>query len=147
MRLALAFLAAAAVAAPLAVRAAGATSARPAAAARDTGTVIVYASCAAEQNTMIRVDPEQVHVRQGDAVAWRLADETNVVDFAISPKEKSKWPYADTPPYRGGRSRRAVASRMKQKAKGTYAYAVSVTCRVDGHVFTVDLDPDVVVDE
>ena len=147
MRLPLALLAAAAVAAPLAVRAAAprAGAAAPVA-ARDTGMVTVYVSCAADQNTMLRVDPEQVHVAQGDAVAWQLADTTNVVDFSITPKEKAKWPYADTPPYKGGKRRPAVASRMKQKAKGTYPYAVSVQCSVDGRTFSVDLDPDVVID-
>lgn len=147
MRLALAILATAAVAAPFVVRATAPERAPAAAAAAiDTGSVTVNASCATEQNTIIRVDPDTVRIKQGDAVAWRLADATNVVDFSIIPKDDAKWPYADQPPYRGGRSRVAIASRMKQKAKGTYSYAVSVICSVDGKTFTVDLDPDIVVD-
>lgn len=117
----------------------------PARTAKDV-TVDIGADCRSRDSTVITVSPWAVNVSQGDSIAWVIDADSKVESVDISPKKADRWPFADRPPYKGGKGRPARGRRMKPNAKGTYAYDVTVTCKVGQRTWKTTLDPDIVVD-
>lgn len=117
----------------------------PAGAANDV-TVDIGADCKGRDSTAITVSPWTVTVAQGDSIAWAIDADSKVESVEITPKDPERWPFAEKPPYKGGKGRPARGRRMKPNARGTYAYDVTVTCKVGQRTWKTTLDPDIVVD-
>ncbi|HSR15782.1 MAG TPA: hypothetical protein VLL51_08520 [Gemmatimonadales bacterium] len=127
-----------------AVAAVAVTGESPAPARQQVQTEVVSVRCPAG-NVPASVSPEEVRVRVGNSVEWRVIGPTASDSIWIDLKapQQQAWPFAGAPP-RGGSSARANGARNP----GTYSYNVHLLCRVPGGgIEPVTIDPDIIVEE
>lgn len=95
------------------------------------------------------IDPYIAQVTEGDEVVWTLTPESTAEDFEIDKKDGlfKKWPYDDSPPYKGDKNKPAKAGKMKDGQVGkTFAYSITATCTTpSGEKRKVIIDPDMII--
>lgn len=109
--------------------------------------VTVNARCAGPSNTEITVSPWNVHLAQGDEIAWVLSANANSNDITITPKETSDWPFATRGPFNGTKGAPARAGGMPGNARGVYKYNIELVCQSGQNPpDRIVIDPDIIVD-
>jgi hypothetical protein len=95
------------------------------------------------------IDPYIAQVPEGDEVVWSLTPASTADDFEIDKKDGlfKKWPYDDSPPYKGDKNKPAKAGKMKADQVGkSFAYSITATCTTPtGEKRKVIIDPDMII--
>jgi hypothetical protein len=113
-----------------------------------TVTVTVNARCAGPKQTEITVSPWNVRMAQGDQINWVIANNANSDNITIEPKDRTRWPFTNQPPYAGTKANPARGTGMRPNARGTYKYNISLICQQGSNApDTVVVDPDIIVDD
>lgn len=114
-------------------------TARPTLAQPATAQVMVH--CPAGDREAF-VTPQQVRVRVGESVEWRMNGQVASDSIAVSLKDSEQnWPF-DGAPSRGGQAARANNARTP----GTFGYNVRLLCRIPNEgVREVIIDPDIII--
>lgn len=107
--------------------------------------------CLPGNEVSINLKPWNVPLAIGDSVAWILNKDASVADITImpkDPKDAKKWPYDDSPPYKGNAAKGPKLRKMKSTVKvgDRYSYNVSAVCqRADGSLNNIVIDPDMII--
>lgn len=94
-------------------------------------------------NNAAFVTPQQVRIAVGDSVEWAMSGPVASDSLIITLKDPTRaWPFSGNPPRGQGTARSGRAA-----TRGTFAYAVSLICRVQGGgTQPVVIDPDIIIE-
>ncbi len=89
------------------------------------------------------VTPASLRISVGDSVQWRMTGQVAANSLVISLKDaKQAWPFAGAAP-----SGDSTATAPAARDTGTYAYNVTLECRVaGGGTQHVVIDPDIIIE-
>lgn len=76
-------------------------------------------------------------------VDWTVANGSDDVDFTLTPKDLTNWPFEGTPPFKANKKGLFHGKGKASQPAGTHHYSISATCP---NGLKVTFDPDIVVD-
>ena len=117
---------------------------------QDTPLVTVSAECVEGQLGEHSVSPDTVTAAQGQDIDWELDDASNATAITVGPKHAGQWPWGGDEKFTGGKGSghhgKAHGSKMKNNAKGAYAYNIQLTCPDgNGGTTVVTIDPHIII--